>query len=521
MGGGLEEGAYLPLADRAEVRDDYLRRHCFPISIAARDDPGDSAVDQQPDFQGSGVLDTDDAAALTGRAVGGRWLRTVEGIHQLRVTGIRHGCQHGVERLGEVPGAPVCPRRLQRLGQVVGVVIAGEDLRPAVPGRHLLLVAHDHEQLAVDAVGVVFRVIGHALIGRHIRDAREFTGGNHGLDLLPIRLPVLEEHTRRPRHGDHIGIGSQRVFLQRILSRVRALLRVMVLNEGHRILPVGATAEVAAHERPVALVLLAQPLPVAIVTGITHSIAELEVKGGAGLLRAVNPLADGVAAVPALPDGELRLRVLIIQLGIRGRVALHHVVAEARVAKVIKQETEVGLHDALHVLALVVQVTHTVPSLSRIVIPTHRVAVGRSPFLGRTAVVIGTDIGGHHLILFTVPALLREVHPIRQIPTVINNDIGDGAETGSLESLDHRAQLGFIAEGAVVVVEPPEVVVAHGLRAAVTALRNPDKVERSGEVIGLLLKENPASVLERVPIEPLEHHTAIILWPALPIRAKH
>ena len=43
----------------------------------------------------------------------------------------------------------------------------------------------------------------------------------------------------------------------------------------------------------------------------------------------------------------------------------------------------------------------------------------------------------------------------------------------------------------------------------------------SGEVIGLLLKENPASVLERVPIEALEHHTAIILWPALPIRAKH
>ena len=213
-------------------------------------------------------------------------------------------------------------------------MIAGENLRPAAPRLHLLLVTYDNEQLAVDAVGVVFRVVGDILIGRHIVDAGEFTGGNHRLKFRLIGLPVLEEDAGCPRHGQHISIGCQRVFLQRILSRIGTLLRVVVLNEGDGILAIGTATEVDTDEGPVAFVLLAQPLPVAIVTGIADGIAELEVESGAGLLSAVNPFSDGVAAVPALTDGKLRLRVLVIHLCIRGIVAFHHVVAETGVAKV-------------------------------------------------------------------------------------------------------------------------------------------------------------------------------------------
>ena len=162
-----------------------------------------------------------------------------------------------------------------------------------------------------------------------------------------------------------------------------------------------------------------------------------------------------------------------------------------------------------------VEVAHAVPAFTRVVVGTNGVAIGCSPFLGRAAIVIGTDVGGNHLVVLTVPTLLGEVHPVGEVATVVDDDIGYGTETEGLEGLDHRTQLGFVAERAVVVVEPPEVIVAHGLRAAVAALGNPDKVEGSGEVIGLLLKENPTGILERVPVEALEHHTAVILRPSL------
>ena len=248
---------------------------------------------------------------------------------------------------------------------------------------------------------------------------------------------MLEEDAGCARHGQHIGIGCQRILLQRILSRIGAFLRVVVLDESDGILAIGTAAEVAADERPVAFVLLAQPLPVAIVTGIADGIAELEVEGCAGLFGAVNPFADGVAAVPALADGELRFRVLVVYLGIRGAVAFYHIVAETGIAEVVEQEVEIGLDNALHILTLMVEVAHTAPAFARVVVGADAVAVGCSPFLGRAVIVVGADISGNHLVVLTIPTLLREIYPVGEVATVVDDHVGDGAETGGLEGLDH------------------------------------------------------------------------------------
>ena len=170
-----------------------------------------------------------------------------------------------------------------------------------------------------------------------------------------------------------------------------------------------------------------------------------------------------------------------------------------------------SLDDALHVLTLVVEVTHARPVIAGVFVFAEAIAVGCGPFLGLAAIVVGADVGGEHLVVLTVIGFLGEVNPIGDIAAVVDDDIGDGAESEGLEGLDHRTQLGFVAEGAVVVVEPPEVVVAHGLCAAVAALGNPDEVEGAGEVIGLLLEERPTGVFIRVPVESLEHHTSIVL----------
>ena len=384
--------------------------------------------------------------------------------------------------------------------------MTGKDLCPfAGLWRQLGFIAHHAEQLVVGGDGIIGFDIRRAVsqILRRVGDACKLAGGNHCLDLFLVGLPVLEEDAGRARHGEHVGIGSQGVLLQRILSVIGAFLSIVVLNEGDSILAVGSILEIGADKGPVAVILLAQFLPVTSVAGIADGVTELEVEGGAGLLCAVNPVTDGVRAVPALTDGELRLAVFVVHLGICRAVALHHVVTEADIAEIVEQELEVGLDDALHVLTLVVEVTHAGPVIAGVFVFAEAIAVGCGPFLGLAAIVVGADVGGEHLVVLTVIGFLGEVNPIGDIAAVVDDDIGDGAESEGLEGLDHRTQLGFVAEGAVVVVEPPEVVVAHGLCAAVAALGNPDEVEGAGEVIGLLFEERPAGIFVGVPIESL------------------
>ena len=148
---------------------------------------------------------------------------------------------------------------------------------------------------------------------------------------------------------------------------------------------------------------------------------------------------------------------------------------------------EISLDDTLHVLALVIQIAHAAPALAGIVVGAELVAVLRGPFLRITAIVVGTDVGRYHLVVLAFPALFGEVHPATDVSAMINHDIGDGTKSCLFEGIDHRAQLGLVAKRAVVVVKPPQVVVAHRLSSAVTALWNPNQVKATRQIIGLLL----------------------------------
>ena len=244
-----------------------------------------------------------------------------------------------------------------------------------------------------------------------------------------------KEYTGCAWHSQQIGIGCQRILLQWILSCIGTFLGVVVLNEGHSPLFVCSIIVAAANQWPVTVVLLNQFTPVTIVSGITYCIAELEVESSTGLASTLNPVFDGIGAVPALADRELRLCVFVIHLGIGGTISFHHVITETSISQVVEQHLQVGLDVLLHVLALMVQVAHAVPSLAGIVV-TEGIAVLRSPLLGSAAIIIAADVGRFQFIGHPIVRLLGEVHPVADVLAVIDNHIGDGANAFALEGLN-------------------------------------------------------------------------------------
>ena len=110
----------------------------------------------------------------------------------------------------------------------------------------------------------------------------------------------------------------------------------MILYKGNSILAIVATLIITADERPVAIVLLVQIRPVLTVGRIAENILKLEIESTAGLFGFVNPFADFALTVPVFAYGELWLTVFVIQFGVAGTIALHHVVAEACIAEIFQ-----------------------------------------------------------------------------------------------------------------------------------------------------------------------------------------
>ena len=176
------------------------------------------------------------------------------------------------------------------------------------------------------------------------------------------------EDAGRAGHSQQIGVSSQRVRADGVLLiAICALLRVVVLYKGHGILLV----VVVGYER---LFIVPQPAPVAVVDGITHTVAELEVEGGTrGLvchiaLTVAYPFLDFAAAVPVFSHTEGRLCMGVVVGNKVGIESLHHIIAEARVSYILQQELQVSLDALLHVGALVVQVAAAWPVLARIIV---------------------------------------------------------------------------------------------------------------------------------------------------------
>ena len=190
---------------------------------------------------------------------------------------------------------------------IVSIVVSAQDLLPISVGRRIAtrLGTNDTKQfLTISAFHLHGIVVFDASDGDRladIRDAYRLTHSHHVSDLLLVGLPVFQEHTGRTRHSQQIGIGCQGVLADRVLlSRSRAVLRIMVFHKSHSILAIATVIIIAAYQRPVAFVLSCQLSPVLTVDGIANSIAELEVEGSTGLIRGINPVLNRIRAVPAL-----------------------------------------------------------------------------------------------------------------------------------------------------------------------------------------------------------------------------
>ena len=156
---------------------------------------------------------------------------------------------------------------------------------------------------------------------------------------------------------------------------------------------------------------------------------------------------------------------LLLQLdaGELAGVTLHHVVAESGITEVVKEHVEVSLHYGLHVGAVVVKVAHAVPVVARVFIAAEANlwCLFVSPCQSSSLVIITADVGRIHLVGSAFISFCGEVGPAGERVAMIDYHIGYGADALALEGADHGAQFGFVAERAVVIAEPIEVVISH------------------------------------------------------------
>ena len=130
---------------------------------------------------------------------------------------------------------------------------------------------------------------------------------------------------------------------------------------------------------------------------------------------------------------------LVIHLRIRSIITQHHVVAETNITQIVDQRVQISLYDILHVSALMVEVAHTRPVTTCIVVLTqrHRRILFLALSIRSTTIVVPTDIGRRHLIGYTLVGLFGEIEPATDILSVIDNHIGNRTDTLVFESIDH------------------------------------------------------------------------------------
>ena len=228
----------------------------------------------------------------------------------------------------------------------------------------------------------------------------------------------------------------------------------MILYKGNSILTITAILIVLANEWPVTFILFTQIGPISLINGIAHSITELKVESCTGVPSSINPVLDGIAAIPTFTYGELRFRVFIIHLGIFGTITFHHIVTESGITQIVEQELQVGLDGSLHILALVIQVTQAVPTFAGILILTYLVTFC-SRFIVRAYIFIGQSV--IHVFI----GFCGEIVPSGQCATMVDNHIGNGTNAFILKGFYQRAQLLFAAERAVIVSKPIQGVITH------------------------------------------------------------
>ena len=477
-------------------------------------------ANQQTGLEGHLLVDVDIGAAGNLFAVARGGVAAIGGVDNLGTAGSTDGNEFGTLLVAQfiLSAGQVNPSDLGAVLEQILVVVATQDLGETAQGVGAGGLADAHGEFTLGALHghrEASRCAGLQLIGAHVVDTGQLAGRAQGLNLLLVGFPVGIEHTRRAGHSQQVSVGGNGVLLDRV-KRVAgvAVLSVVVLDKRHGVATILAALIALADEGPVAIVLSVEFAHIAVVEGVAANVAELEVKGRARAAGAVNPTADGARTAPVLAHAELRLGVLVVHLGVTGRVAAHHVITEAGVAVIVDEHIEVVLDGVLHVGALVVKVTLAAPVLAGVEVGTQRLALLQ--VLGRlAAVIIAADVLAGHQVGLAVVGLLHKVGPVGRVLAVVDNNVGDGADAVILEGLDHRAEFILVAKRTVVVVEPVLGVVTHRLAAAVGTLRYPHQVESLGQVVDIGLKRQPTCLAVTVPVETLKHHAAIVGGPAL------
>ena len=211
---------------------------------------------------------------------------------------------------------------------------------------------------------------------------------------------------------------------------------------------------------------------------------------------------------------------LIVQLGVVGRVAFHHVVAKTGIAQVIEQVVEIGLHVLLNQAIGVVQVAESVKVVAGVLITARRIAVVVGFVVAADAGIVGVVPGE----LVSAFLLVGEVAPAAHTVLVVDYHVLDDAGAALAVGADHGAQL-LLGAPARGVVEPETGVVTHRGRLAVPIVRGglagvgyPNQTEILRQLVSLGGQLFPIGLLVGVPVESLKHHTAVVGRPAaLPI----
>ena len=83
-----------------------------------------------------------------------------------------------------------------------------------------------------------------------------------------------------------------------------------------------------------------------------------------------------------------------------------------------------------------VQVAHTAPALTGIIVLAEAIAIVRGPFLRITTVIVLDDVCRYHLISNTVIGLFREIYPVADVLAMVDHHVGDCPDTSFLQSVD-------------------------------------------------------------------------------------
>ena len=311
---------------------------------------------------------------------------------------------------------------------------------------------------------------------------------------------MLEEDAGCAGHAEDEGCCAE------LVARAGCALAagVVVVDEAHAVaVPVGVAGDA----------LVGQFAIVSVAESLVELELQWEVEGGRGLARAIHPVGDVLVAVPVFAYAELRFGILVVHLGVLRGIAFDHVEAETDVADFLEQELAVGLAVLLHVDRLVVEVARTAEVVAGVVVRADLIALCG----GVATVVVLADVLTRHGVGLSVERVFLggEVGPVGGTVAVVDDHVHDETCALLLEGGDHVEQFLRLAECAVVVVVVHRVV-AHALRLlAVARVGHPDEVEVLGQLVGLSREVGPLGVVVGVPVESLQHDTAVVCRPAL------